>query len=60
MVAGKKMGRINLRGGVTIRRIVPLRGSILQVATCQILRLAENSRWSRVWQKWLFLHCAEE
>ena len=25
-------------------------GSILQVGTCQILSLAENPRWSRVWQ----------
>ena len=43
------MGRV---GGwwVTIRRIMPLRGSILQVGTCQILSLAENPRWSRVWQ----------
>ena len=31
--------------------IMPLRGSILQVETCQILSLAENPRWSRVWQK---------
>ena len=38
-------------GWVTIRRIMPLRGSILQVWTCQILSLAENPRWSRVWQK---------
>ena len=30
--------------------IVPLRGSILQAETCQILSLAENPRWSRVWQ----------
>ena len=30
--------------------IMPLRGSILQVGTCQILSLAENPRWSRVWQ----------
>ena len=29
---------------------MPLRGSILQVGTCQILNLAENPRWSRVWQ----------
>ena len=25
-------------------------GSILQAETCQILILAENPRWSRVWQ----------
>ena len=30
--------------------IIPLRGSILQVGTCQILSLAKNPRWSRVWQ----------
>ena len=35
---------------VTIRIIMPLRGSILQVGTCQILSLTENPRWSRVWQ----------
>ena len=32
--------------------VMPLRGSILQVGTCQILSLAENPRWSRVWQKY--------
>ena len=26
--------------------LVPLRGSILEAETCQILSLAENSRWS--------------
>ena len=31
-------------GGPVI--IVPLRGSILQAETCQILSLAENPRWS--------------
>ena len=31
--------------------IIMLRcGSILQAGTCQILSLAENTRWSRVWQ----------
>ena len=30
--------------------IVPFRGSILQAETCQIFSLAENPRWSRVWQ----------
>ena len=30
--------------------IMPLRGSILQAETCQISSLAEDSRWSRVWQ----------
>ena len=30
--------------------IMPLRGSILQAETCQIPSLAENPRWSRVWQ----------
>jgi len=33
------------------QEIIPLRGSILQAETCQILSLAENPRWSRVWQK---------
>ena len=37
-------------GWITIQRIMPLCGSILQVGTCQILSLAENPRWSRVWQ----------
>ena len=32
------------------QRITPLCGSILQAGTCQILSLAENPRWSRVWQ----------
>ena len=30
--------------------IIPLCGSLLQVETCQILRIAENPRWSPVWQ----------
>ena len=29
---------------------LPICGSILQAGTCQILRFAENPRWSRVWQ----------
>ena len=36
--------------------IVPLRGSILQAGTCQILSLAENPRWSRVWQCFLSIN----
>ena len=36
-----------------IRTIMPLRGSILQAGTCQILSLAENPRWSRVWQQYV-------
>ena len=32
------------------QRIMLLCGSILQAGTCQILSLAENPRWSRVWQ----------
>ena len=32
------------------QEMIPLRGSILQAETCQILSLAENPRWSRVWQ----------
>ena len=31
-------------------RIKPLYGSILQAESCQILSLAENPRWIRVWQ----------
>ena len=34
-----------------LQKIIPLRGSILQVETCQIFSLAENLRWSRVWQQ---------
>ena len=30
--------------------IMPCCGSILQAETCQILSLAENPRWSQVWQ----------
>ena len=37
-------------GGTFFQKIIPLRCSILQVGTCQILSLAENPRWSRVWQ----------
>ena len=33
-----------------LQEIIPLRGSILQAGTCKILSLAENPRWSRVWQ----------
>ena len=36
--------------GRFFREILPLRGSILQARTCQILRLAENPSWSLVWQ----------
>ena len=36
-------------------RIMPRCGSILQADTCQILSLAENPRWSRVWQYSLVL-----
>ena len=39
-----------LAGTWFFQEIIPLRGSILQVATCQILSLAENPRWSPVWQ----------
>ena len=38
-------------GGRFFQDILPLRGSILQAGTCQILSLAENPRWSRVWQQ---------
>ena len=37
--------------GGSLQIIMPLCGSILQAGTCQILSLAENPRWSRVWQK---------
>ena len=37
-------------GGPLLQEIIPLRGSILQVGTCQILSLAENPRLSQVWQ----------
>ena len=41
-----------LRGWVGgLMKIMPRCGSILQVGTCQILSLAENPRWSQVWQK---------
>ena len=33
-----------------VKTMMLLGGSILQVGTCQILSLAENPRWSRVWQ----------
>ena len=36
--------------GGFFQEIFPLRGSILQAGTCQILRLAETPRRSRVWQ----------
>ena len=36
---------------VFFQGIFPLCSSILQVGTCQIFSLAENPRWSRVWQK---------
>ena len=36
--------------GGFFQEIFPLRGSILQAGTCQILSLAEYPKWSRVWQ----------
>ena len=33
-------------GGGPSQEIIPLRGSILQAETCQILSLTENPRWS--------------
>ena len=33
-----------------LQEIIPLCGSILQAGTCQIFSLAEDPRWSRVWQ----------
>ena len=37
-------------GGLLLQEIIQLHGSILQAGTCQIFSLAENLRWSRVWQ----------
>ena len=34
-----------------LQEIMQLHGSILQAEACQILSLAKNPRWSRVWQK---------
>ena len=42
--------KIHVVGGWFFQEILPLRGSILQAGTCQILSLAEYPRWSRVWQ----------
>ena len=39
----------------TIINRVSLRGSILQAGTCKIFSLAENPRWSRVWQNYVCL-----
>ena len=39
------------RVGGFFQEIYPLRGSILQAETCKIPSLAENPRWSRVWQQ---------
>ena len=36
---------------VFFQELFPLRGSILPAVTCHILSLAENPRWSRVWQQ---------
>ena len=33
-----------------LQEIIPLRGPILQAGTCQIFSLAEDPRWSRLWQ----------
>ena len=35
---------------VTIKTIMPLRGSILQDRTCKILSWTEKTRWRQVWQ----------
>ena len=47
--------------GGYLQEVMPLHGSILQAGTCQILSLAENPIWSRVWQNvyrhnWSLLH----
>ena len=46
----KKIHMVGWVGGRFFQDIIPLRGSILQAGTCKILILAENPRWSRVWQ----------
>ena len=43
-------GGLARTGSGAVKIIMPLRGSILQAETCQIPSLAENPRWSRVWQ----------
>ena len=39
-----------LLDGMFYQEILTLRASILQAGSCQILSLAENLRWNRVWQ----------
>ena len=48
-ICQKKVSCGQMEGGFI--RIMPRCGSILQAGTCQILSLAKNPRWSRVWQK---------
>ena len=50
----KKKDGLRVGGGWVgglLKKIMPRCGSILQTGTCQILSIAENPRWSRVWQK---------
>ena len=42
----KKLHMVGWVGGWFFQDILPLRGSILQAGTCQILSSAENPRWS--------------
>ena len=48
-------GSVRARSGAGRKKfcqiIMPLRGSILQAETCHIPSLAENPRWSLVWQQ---------
>ena len=50
MWSGGWLGGWLVAGGWNSMIILPLCGSILQAETCKILSLAENPRWSRVWQ----------
>ena len=43
----KKKLRCGWVGGGPSQEIIPLCGSILHAETCQILSLADNSRWSQ-------------
>ena len=53
-LSGKILKQENTYGrlmGGLFQEIFPLQDSILQAGACQIVSLAENPRWSRVWQK---------
>ena len=48
--SARKIYMVGWSGGWFLQEIIPLRGSILQVGTCQIFSWAENQRWRWVWQ----------